>query len=269
MARDGDLKSGLGVPIVVDGAVWGSVNAGSTEERGFPAEAEERLARFTDLVATSVQNATMREQLVASRARVVAAADESRRRIERDLHDGAQQRFVSLALSLRLAQAQLRTNPEGAAEILSAAREELAHALAELQELARGIHPAALTLDGLRTALVGLTERAPIPVQIMRIPTERLPEAVEVAIYYLVAEAVTNVAKYAQATRATIVVDRLEGDGSVAVTVEDDGVGGADASNGTGLVGLTDRIEALGGRLGIESPPGRGTRLTATIPCRG
>ena len=266
MARDGSIKSGLGVPIVVDGAVWGSVNAGSTEERAFPAEAEERLARFTDLVATAVQNATMRDQLVASRARVIAAADESRRQIERNLHDGAQQRLVSLSLSLRLAETRLRTSPEGAAEILSAASEELTQALAELRELASGIHPAALTLDGLRTALVGLTERAPIPVQIARIPTERLPEAVEVAIYYLVAEAITNVTKYAQATRTTIVVERL-GDGNVAVTVEDDGIGGADPSNGTGLVGLTDRVEALGGRLGIESPRGRGTRLTATIPC--
>lgn len=267
MARDGSVKSGLGVPIVVDGAVWGSVNAGSTEEWAFPAEAEERLARFTDLVATSVQNATMRDQLVASRARVIAAADESRRRIERNLHDGAQQRLVSLSLSLRLAETRLRTNPEGAAEILSAASEELTQALAELRELASGIHPAALTLDGLRTALAGLTERAPIPVEITRIPAERLPEAVEVAIYYLVAEAITNVTKYAQAKQATVVVERLGGDGHVAVTVEDDGIGGADPSNGTGLVGLTDRIEALGGQLGIESPRGRGTRLTATIPC--
>jgi len=259
----------LGAPIVVGGAVWGSVNAGSSEERAFPAEAEERLAGFTDLVATSVQNAAMRDQLVASRARVVAAADESRRRIERDLHDGAQQRLVSLSVSLRLAEAELRRNPEGAAEILSAGSHELTQALAELQELARGIHPATLTLNGLRTALVGLTERAPIPVQIMRIPKERLPEAVEVGIYYLVAEAITNVTKYAQATQANIVVERLGGEGNVVVMVEDDGIGGADPSNGTGLVGLTDRIEALGGRLRIESPCGRGTRLTATIPCSG
>ncbi len=245
MARDGSIKSGLGVPIVVDGAVWGSVNAGSTEERAFPAEAEERLARFTDLVATAVQNATMREQLVASRARVIAAADESRRQIERNLHDGAQQRLVSLSLSLRLAETRLRTSPEGAAEILSAASEELTQALAELRELASGIHPAALTLDGLRTALVGLTERAPIPVQIARIPTERLPEAVEVAIYYLVAEAITNVTKYAQATRTTIVVERL-GDGNVAVTVEVDGIGGwRTLRMEVGSSVSTDRVEAL------------------------
>jgi amino acid transporter/GAF domain-containing protein len=267
VAHDGSVKSALGAPIFVEGAVWGSVNAGSTEKRAFAAEAEERLARFTDLVATSVQNATMREQLVASRARVVAAADESRRQIERNLHDGAQQRLVSLSVSLRLAEAQLCTNPAGAAEILSAASEELTQALAELRELARGIHPAALTMNGLRTALAELTERAPIPVQVMRIPAERLPEAVEVAIYYLVAEAITNVAKYARATRATIVVERVRDDGSVAVTVEDDGIGGADPENGTGLVGLADRVEALGGRLEIESPRGEGTRLTAEIPC--
>jgi amino acid transporter/GAF domain-containing protein len=264
---DGRVKSGLGAPIVVDGATWGSVNAGSAEARAFPAEAEERLARFTDLVATSVQNATMREQLVASRARVVAAADESRQRIERNLHDGAQQRLVSLSISLRLVEAQLRTNPEGAAEILSAASEELKHALAELRELARGIHPGALTLDGLRSALAELSERAPIPVQIARIPTERLPQTVEVAIYYLVAEAITNVAKYAQATCATVLVERTDGSGHVTVAVEDDGVGGADPENGTGLVGLADRIEALGGRLAIDSPRGRGTRLIAEIPC--
>jgi signal transduction histidine kinase len=151
--------------------------------------------------------------------------------------------------------------------LLEQAGDELAHALDELRELARGIHPSTLTMDGLHKALVGITERAPIPVQITRVPTERLPEAVEVAIYYLVAEAITNIAKYAQATLAVVVVERSQSNGHVTVAVEDDGIGGADPENGTGLAGLTDRVEALGGRLELVSPRGGGTRLVADIPC--
>ncbi|HET8750953.1 MAG TPA: GAF domain-containing sensor histidine kinase, partial [Gaiellaceae bacterium] len=263
MALDGSVKSALGAPIVVDGAVWGSVNAGSTEERAFPADAEERLARFTELVATSVQNAAMRDQLAASRARVIAAADESRRRIERDLHDGAQQRLVSLSVSLRLAQTQLRGNPEGAAEILSASREELTQALAELRELARGIHPAILTHQGLEAALEALAARAPVPVEVTACP-QRLPPPVESAAYYIVSEALTNASKHAAATRAWVSL-HLE-DGTLHLSVRDDGVGGADPTRGSGLIGLRDRVEALAGTIEIDSPPGAGTCVGAAIP---
>jgi signal transduction histidine kinase len=183
------------------------------------------------------------------------------------LHDGAQQRLVSLALQLRLVKKAIGKDDAAADSLLAQADDELELALDELRELARGIHPATLTSHGLHSALSGLIERAPIPVQVRQLPTERLPEAVEAAVYYLVAEAITNVAKYSQATQATVAVERSASNGHVTVAVEDDGVGGADPEAGTGLVGLTDRIEALGGRLEIASPRGQGTRLTAEIPC--
>jgi signal transduction histidine kinase len=263
MARNGGVKSALGAPIIVDGVVWGSVNAASTEERAFPAEAEERLARFTDLVATSVQNATMREQLLASRARVIAAADESRRRIERNLHDGAQQRLVSLSLSLRLAEAHIRTDPEGTAAILSAASEELKHALAELRELASGIHPTVLTDQGLEAALDALAAHVPVPVEVTACP-HHLSPPVEAAAYYIVSEALTNASKHAAATRAWVSL-RVE-DGTLHLSVRDDGVGGADQTRGSGLIGLRDRVDALAGAIEIDSPPGAGTDVRAAIP---
>jgi signal transduction histidine kinase len=196
----------------------------------------------------------------------VEVTDNERRRLERNLHDGAQQRLVSLALQLRLIKNAIGKDAEAAESLLTGAGDELAQALDELRELARGIHPATLTTHGLHTALAGLIERAPVPVELAPLPAERLPEAVEVAIYYLVAEAITNVAKYANASQATVVVERAESNGHVTVAVEDDGIGGADPQHGTGLIGLADRIEALGGRLDVESPRGRGTRLTAEIP---
>jgi signal transduction histidine kinase len=259
--------SAAAVPIRLGGRVWGALVAAGQGEASLPAGSEHRLADFADLVAQALANADAYRKLADSRARIVAVSHNERRRLERNLHDGAQQRLVTLALQLRLIRNAVEKDTGTAATLLEQADDELAHALDELRELARGINPATLTMKGLQTALVGLTERAPIPIHVTRVPTERLPEAVEVAIYYLVAEAITNVAKYAQATRATVVVERSRSNNHVTVAVEDDGIGGADPENGTGLVGLTDRIEALGGRLGIESPPGRGTRLTAEIPC--
>jgi signal transduction histidine kinase len=194
---------------------------------------------------------------------VIAAADESRRRIERNLHDGAQQRLVSLSLSLRLAQTQLRTNPERAAEIISVASEELTQALAELRELARGIHPAILTDRGLETALDALAARAPVPVEVTACPQD-LPAPVEAAAYYIVSEALTNASKYAAATRAWVSL-RVE-EGTLYLSVRDDGVGGADPTRGSGLIGLRDRVEALAGMIEIDSPPGAGTRVGAAIP---
>ena len=207
------------------------------------------------------------EEIRASRARIVQAADDARRRLERNLHDGAQQRLVSLSLSLRLAETTLDRDPEQAAEILRGARTELAHALDELRELARGIHPAVLTERGLEAALEGVVARTPFPVE-LELPEGRLPAPVEAAAYYVVSEALTNVAKYAQASAAHVRVRFDEELELVTVEVADDGVGGADPEHGSGLRGLADRVAALDGTLLVESPPGEGTRILAAIPVR-
>jgi signal transduction histidine kinase len=204
------------------------------------------------------------EQLHASRARILEAGTAERRRLERDLHDGAQQRLVSLSLTLRLAQARVATDPVTAGELVAAAQEELALALAELRELARGIHPAVLSDRGLGAALEALAGRSPVPVTLSAMPGGRLPEAVEAAAYFVVAEALTNVVKYADASQATISV--TQHNGTAVVEITDDGVGGADPRRGTGLRGLADRVAALDGHLALESAPGRGTRLRAEIP---
>jgi PAS domain S-box-containing protein len=204
------------------------------------------------------------EELRHSRKRLVQAGDAERRRLERNLHDGAQQRLVSLSLALRLAQAKLQTAPEEASSLLGAASDELAQALEELRELARGIHPAVLSDRGLSAALEALAGRAPLPVDVDT-PEERLPPPVEAAAYYVVSEALTNVAKYAQASAVDVRVTRLNG--RAVVEVADDGVGGADPLQGSGLRGLADRVEALDGRLHVESTPGRGTVVRAEIPC--
>jgi signal transduction histidine kinase len=253
-------------PIRVGGQVWGALVAAALRDEPLAPESEHRLADFADLVAQALANADAYRKLAASRVRIVEAGDTERRRLERNLHDGAQQRLVSLALKLRLIKASLRKDPESAEALLAEADSELDHALEELRELARGIHPAVLADRGLEAAIRALTERAPIPVELTRLPEDRLPESVEAAIYYLVAEAITNVAKYAQATRASVAVERANG--FATVVVRDDGIGGAEPVPGSGLVGLADRVEALGGRLHIESPPGHGTQLTAEIPCQ-
>jgi signal transduction histidine kinase len=204
------------------------------------------------------------EELSASRTRIVETSDAARRRLERDLHDGAQQRLVSLALSLRILRSRVDGDPVAVRE-LEAARGELDQALDELRELARGLHPSVLSDRGLDAALDGLAHRAPLPVEVDGTPVERLPDRVESAAYFVVAEALTNVAKYAQATHATVHVSR--DDGQVLVEVSDDGVGGADPATGSGLRGLLDRVSALGGRLEVDSRPGRGTTVRAEIPC--
>jgi signal transduction histidine kinase len=258
-------NSATAAPIKLGGEVWGALVAAGMHGAPLPDGAERRLADFAELVALALANADAYRKLADSRARIVEATDSERRRLERNLHDGAQQRLVSLSLALRLAQAKLEADPDDAAAILGGASAELALALEELRELARGIHPAILSDHGLAYALEAVAARASLPVEIEALTAANLPEPVEVAIYYLVAETTTNVAKYAQATHATVTVERSNG--TVTVVVTDDGVGGAEPRSGTGLVGLTDRIEALGGRLHIESPRGRGTRLRAEIPC--
>jgi signal transduction histidine kinase len=200
-----------------------------------------------------------------SRERLLVAGLTERRRLERDLHDGAQQRLVALALQLGLARARVERDPQGAAELLDAARGELAQALEELRELARGIHPALLTDRGLKPALEALADRAPVPVALDDVPQERFPAAIEAAAYFVVAESLTNVAKYADAQEAHVRV--LRRNGHAIVEVADDGRGGAQADRGSGLRGLSDRLAALDGRLEVQSPPGEGTVVRATIPC--
>ncbi len=262
--RELGIRSGVGAPIVLNGELWGAVVISSVEVRGFPAGDEHRVAAFTELVAQALANAEAREQLTASRARVVTAGDAERQRLERNLHDGAQQRLVGIALSLRLLDRRIDDDPAQAHALLSSVVEELRQGLAELRELARGLHPAVLTDHGLHAAVAAVAQRAPLPVELTFDQGERPSEAVEVAAYYVVSEALTNVAKYAAATEARVEVRRL-GDRLV-VVVSDDGAGGADMRGGSGLRGLEDRVEALGGRLHVQSLPGEGTSVRADVP---
>jgi PAS domain S-box-containing protein len=258
-------RSSLAAPIRVEGRLWGALAVGDVREEPLAEGSEQRLVRFADLVAQALANAEAREQLAASRARLVEASDTERQRLERNLHDGAQQRLQAVALTMRLAQERLPDDPAETRGLLDAAADELAAGLDELRELARGIHPAVLTERGLAAALEGVVRRAPVRVQIESVPAGRLPESVEVAAYYLVSEALVNVAKYADASTATVAVSR-SGDRAI-VEVADDGIGGADLTRGSGLRGLADRIGALGGTLEVDSPRGAGTTIRATIPC--
>jgi signal transduction histidine kinase len=261
------VRWAVGVPIVVDGALWGVMNAGSREPGPPAPETEARLAKFTELLATAIANAEARGELEASRARIVATADATRRRIERDLHDGAQQRLVSLALELRAARAKVPAELGTHRAELSRFVDVLKNVLDELREIALGIHPAILAEGGLATALNTLARRSPLPVELDVQVEGRLSEPVEVAAYYVVSEALTNAAKYAQATAVEVVVERS--DRTLRVAVRDDGVGGADPLRGSGLLGLRDRAEAIGGTMCLESFQGAGTSLVVTLPLDG
>jgi PAS domain S-box-containing protein len=258
------FRSAVGAPIRLAGRLWGAINVACVRDEPLADGTETRLASFAELVAQALANADARQQLAASRARLIEASDAERRRLERNLHDGAQQRLVTLSLTVRLARARLAAHPDDAVRLLDAAGEELTHALAELRELAHGLHPAVLSQRGLGAALASLATRASLPVEVLAVPDERLPEPVEVATCYLVSEALTNTAKYARATSAAVAVRRE--DGRVCVEVVDDGVGGADARGGSGLRGLSDRIGALGGQVIVTSPAGEGTTVRAEIP---
>jgi signal transduction histidine kinase len=244
----GQLIHGPGGRRYMDGAIFDI-----TERR----EAEDALRRRE-------VEAVRTEEIKASRARIIQAADNARRKIERDLHDGAQQRLVSLTLDVRVARARLAKDPESAGPFLDRLGEELAQASAELRELARGIHPAVLTERGLAPAIETLASRATVPVEIVAVPQERLPPAVEATAYFTVSEALTNVAKYAHASHAT--VSLANGGESLVVEVRDDGVGGAQAGAGSGLSGLADRVGACDGSLSVLSPPGEGTLVRAVLP---
>jgi signal transduction histidine kinase len=262
--HDLGIRSAVGAPIRVGGELWGVLTVQSEQPHFFAERAEERVQAFTDLVAAAVSETEARQELAASRARIVEASYEARRQIERDLHDGAQQRLVALALDLRGVESQLERSPEGAAPHLAQARGQLEEALAELRELARGIHPGVLTDRGLVPALDSLASRSPVPVETEADLEGRLSPAVEAAAYFVVSEALANVAKYASATAVSVQVARE--DGLARVTVRDDGVGGADPTAGSGLRGLRDRVEALGGRLEVESPAGEGTTVCVELP---
>jgi PAS domain S-box-containing protein len=257
------FRTSVGVPIAVAGVTWGALVV-LQQEGTLPLETERRLQAFAELVGLAVASASARGELAASRQRIVEAGDSERRRIERNLHDGAQQRLVALTLGLRIARAKVRSRPEEAEELLEEFSQELSQAVAELRELAQGIHPAVLTERGLGPALEVLAARAPLAVELdVRLP-ERLAEPVETASYYVVSEALANVAKHADADTAKVRVQCV--DGRVEVEISDNGVGGADADRGSGLRGLRDRVEALDGELWIETAPGRGSLVRGELP---
>jgi signal transduction histidine kinase len=263
VAREAGLQSVCGAPIIVDGAVWGLVAVASTDGP-LADHIEDRLTEFTGLLATAIANTQSRTELSASRARIVAAADETRRRLERDLHDGIQQRLVSLALK---AQTIGMMTPQRVDKIrgeLSLLADGLGTALDELREVSRGIHPAILSEAGLGPALEALARRSAVPVELDLNLGPRLGEHIEAAGYYIASEAITNVAKHAQ---ASVIDMRVNGcDGALTLSVSDDGVGGADPSHGSGIIGLKDRVEALGGTISVLSPPGHGTALHVQLP---
>jgi PAS domain S-box-containing protein len=261
------IRCSVAVPIMVEGSLWGSMGAG-TEREQFPADAERRMAEFTELAATAIANAESRSELTASRARLVAASDETRRQIERNLHDGTQQRLVSLGLALRAAEANVPPELDELRVELSRTVNGLTEAVEELQEISRGIHPAIVAEGGLGPALRALARRSAVPVDLdVRADERRLPERVEVAAYYVVSEALTNAAKHAHASTVRVHID--SGASILRLAIHDDGVGGTDPARGSGLVGLSDRVEALGGRLKIASAVGLGTALHVTIPIDG
>jgi signal transduction histidine kinase len=248
----------VGVPIVVNGRLWGMFAVGAAESQ-LRDDTEARMSEYTDLVATSVADAQSRAELISSRARLVAAADEARRRIERDLHDGAQQRLVALALRLRTA-----AHNDNQAEEVGEIGADLMTVIDELRELSRGIHPAVLSDSGLRPALRALARRSPLPVEVDVRLDKRLPQPIEVGAYYVASEVLTNAVKHSGAT--VVQIEAYVEDCSLRLRVHDDGTGGAVFAGGTGLVGLRDRIEALGGTLDVTSPLGVGTTVTCRIP---
>jgi PAS domain S-box-containing protein len=257
------LVSQVGSPIIVQGRLWGAVTVVAGEE-SLPLDSEERLEKFAELAATAIANADCRSELAASRRRIVAASDEARRRIERDLHDGMQQRLVSLGLAVRAAEARLPPDGRDLRSELSRIATGLSDAVVELQEISRGIHPAALFHGGLGPALRALGRRSVIPVELDITTHTRFPETIEVAVYFVASEALANAAKHAQASY--IEVSLATSDDTLRLSIRDDGVGGADPARGSGLVGLTDRVEALGGSIQVRSGACDGTQITAVLP---
>ncbi|HTF53738.1 MAG TPA: GAF domain-containing sensor histidine kinase [Pseudonocardia sp.] len=257
------IQSGVAAPIVVEGRLWGAIAVG-TRRGHFPPGAEQRMAGFTELIGTAIANADSRAQLTASRARIVSAADATRRRIERDLHDGTQQRLVALGFELRLAQATVPGElPELQTQIGQVAH-ELDGVVEELREISRGIHPGILSEGGLGPALRTLARRAAIPVKLDIRTETRLADPIEVAAYYLVSEALTNTTKHARASESHVTAELR--DAVLHLSILDDGIGGADPAGGSGLIGLRDRVQALGGTIDVSSAPGEGTAIVVELP---
>jgi PAS domain S-box-containing protein len=261
--RAGGLSSGVAAPIIVEGRLWGAMACGWTGGPP-PHDAELRVAQFTDLVGTAIANAENRAELLASRARIVTTADQTRRQIERDLHDGAQQRLVTLTMKLRALETDGGSDDDAVKREVAEIAAGLDGVLEDLRETARGLHPVILSRGGLEPALKALGRRSRVPVEVEVRAQDRLPEPVEVAAYYVVAEALTNAAKHARASFVRVQAEVINGD--LSVLVQDDGVGGANPARGSGLVGLTDRVEALGGHLTLKSPPAGGTKVQIALP---
>ncbi|HZD78534.1 MAG TPA: CHASE3 domain-containing protein [Actinomycetota bacterium] len=262
--RHQGIRSSVGAPIVVEGRLWGAVIASSKGTEPLPEDTESRLTAFTELIATAISNVQARTELAASRARIVAAADEARRRIERNLHDGTQQRLVSLGLKLRTVEARLPSGLDHLRDEMAWVGEGVEDVLEELREISRGIHPAILSQGGLGPALRVLARRSPIPVELDLRGDARVSEVVEAAAYYVASEALANAAKHSSASVATLELDI--GDALLCLSIRDDGLGGADPARGSGLIGLKDRVEALGGSISVSSPIGGGTSITAELP---
>jgi signal transduction histidine kinase len=257
-------RSRVGAPIVVDEQLWGVALVGTSGPEPLPSDSEARIAEFADLLATAIAASTARVELIASRARIVAAADDARRRIERDLHDGAQQRLVALGLELRAAEACVPDELQPLKERIAGLVTTVAGVSAEVQEISRGLHPAILSRGGLGPALKTLARRSAVPVELDVDVDQRLPDAVEVGAYYVVAEALTNAAKHARAS--VVEVYAQAADTNIHLVIRDDGIGGAARGKGSGLTGLVDRVEALGGKMTIHSQPRSGTALLVNIP---
>ena len=262
--REFGIRSGVGAPIVVNGRVWGAAIVASSQREPLPSGTEERVSDFADLVAAAIANAANRAELIASRARIVAAADDARRRLERNLHDGAQQQLIALALDARMAAAVVPDELTGLKQQLAHLASGLAEANEDLQEISRGLHPAILSKGGLLRALKALARRSAIPVTFDLTVDRRLPESAEVAAYYVVAEGLANAAKHSRASEVTVSANT--DDANLFLCLRDNGIGGAHVGKGSGLIGLVDRVEALGGQLTIDCPPEGGTVLHAAIP---
>jgi len=263
-SRDWGLRSSVAVPVSAENRLWGCIVVAFSHQELLPAETEAHLASFTELVATAIANAESRSELAASRRRIVAASDEARRRIERDLHDGTQQRLVSLGLLVRAAEADAAAGRGDLRAGLSRIAAGLADAVAELQEFSRGIHPAILSTRGVGPALRTLARRCAVPVDLDVTTNARFPEPIEIAVYYVASEALANAMKHARASSTQISLATRNG--SLLLSVRDDGVGRADPARGSGLAGLADRVEALGGSLHVHSAAGAGTHITVDLP---
>jgi signal transduction histidine kinase len=261
-ARRLGVRSQVSSPIVVEGSLWGVIGVIAREE--LPPDTEQRLVKFTELVTTAIANAESKSELAASRRRIVAASDEARRRIERNLHDGTQQRLVSLGLAVRAAEANLPPGRDDLRAQLSGVAAGLVAAVEDLQEISRGIHPAILSKGGLAPALRALAHRSAIPVDLDITADVRVEEPIEVAAYFVASEALANAAKHSRASRVDVSLEQR--DGRLLLCVRDDGVGGADTARGSGLLGLMDRVEALGGSIRISSRPGEGTQIAVELP---